>query len=92
MATTSTSGRDVTLAQYLHDVIGGLRNSAWVAQAVLEHVPAVAALADEDAPQASPSEAWWHAQGRAEAFAEVMTLLEAHGAAVVLVRCGSPAA
>lgn len=71
--------------QVLYDEVAARRGSAWGAQGVLEMVEAVAVLADEDEPDASPLEAWWHAQGRAEAFAEVMTLLERHGARVDLV-------
>lgn len=77
--------------QALYDECGRRRSSSWMAQAVLEEggVP-IPASTPEAAPDASSSEAWWHAQGRAEAFSEVMTLLVRAGARVTLVQLLPP--
>lgn len=63
-------------AERLWDVVERRRTSAWAQQRICESA-GVEVSGDEDA---NPREAWWHAQGRAEAFAEVMTLLEQAGA------------
>jgi len=67
--------------QALYELVVARRDSASTAQSTLAEV---AGLPDE-MPDASTTEAWWHAQGRAEAFAEVMSVLEGYGAQVVTV-------
>ena len=54
------------------------RNSAWRCQSIFEQAAPIdpEEIANSDA---NAREAWWHAQGRAEAFAEIMTALEQTG-------------
>lgn len=56
----------------LYRVLAERRNAAWTVQNVL----ASAGGFPEEMPEPTDREAWWYAQGRAEALAKVMTILE----------------
>ena len=62
--------------QHFYEAVVSLRDSAQTAQTLVARCYEL----PDDPPAANPSEAWWHAQGHAEALATVMTMLEAHGA------------
>ncbi len=62
--------------------VAGRRNVAWAAQSLVAAAyPEIAAVVDGDIVRDPLAwEEWWHAQGRIEALAEVMTILESEPA------------
>ena len=79
------------VAQGTYDAIACRRNSAWTAQSIVEQGAGLNVANSDDQPPMHSPEAWWYYQGRAEAFAEAMTLLERDGlAGVILVVSGGP--
>lgn len=70
----------VSAGQVAYDIIGHRRSSSWTAQSIVERG---AGLDMGDDPKPSPIESWWYYQGRSEAFAESMTVLEREGLATV---------